>query len=846
MYNLKINNKEYTHDKNLKLMDYLREELRLTSVKNGCKQGACGACMVIVDGQAKKACVLTLEKVSGKEIITLEGIDSKEKQIYADCYAKAGAVQCGFCTPGMVISTKALLDKVKNPTDEEIRKAIRQNICRCTGYLKIIEAIKMISKSFSKEIVQDQNVKIGSNLKRVDAESKALGEAIYADDIFLEGMLHGAIRIADVPRGKLVSINIEKASALAGVRKIITHQDIPGENYQGYIFHDWPTFVEVGTEVRYIGDVLAAVAADTQEIALAAAKLIEVEIEEYEAVTDPIKALEDNSAKVHEKGNLLSKTHVERGSVKEALANSKYTVKETFLTPHTEHAFIEPESVVTYYEGEVLTVISASQSVHHDHEALTGILNLAHDKIRVKSVNIGGGFGGKEDLSIQHFSAMLTYYTKAPVKITLTRDQSLKIHPKRHLMVVKIEVGCDDMGYLTAVDAKIYADTGAYASLGTAVLERACTHAAGPYKIKNINLEGYCVYTNNPPSGAFRGFGVPQSNFARETCIDLLADKVGIDKWQIRYQNAVQPGDFLPTGGLCEDDVALKETLESVKDVYYENIDKMIGIACGHKNSGIGVGLPDFGRANLIVEKGKVVIYTSAARIGQGLATTMIQIAGEVIGDYPIEMADSDSVLTPDAGATTASRQTLFTGEATRRAAVKLKEELATTTIDKLNGKQFSGEYNGVTDSLESDAEHPRNHISYGFATQVVILDENNKVGKVIASHDVGKAINPLNVVGQIEGGVVMSLGYALTEKYKLEKGYLKSKFATLGLLKSVDIPEIESIIIEKSKSELTFGAKGIGEICSVPTAAAVASAYRKLTGKLETELPLKNTPYSK
>ena len=847
MKEFKLNGSVVQIEDDVKLIDFLREEKHLTSVKNGCKVGVCGACTVLIDGLPKRACITKGVKLEGSSVLTLEGVEKNEKKIYTDAFAAEGAVQCGFCIPGMVIAAKGLLDNNPSPTREETEKAISRNICRCTGYVKIVDAIMTASESFKsgKPVVMPAGKKVGERAVRIDAIPKARGEAKYVGDYFMDDMLHASVLRTKYPRAKVLSINTEAAEALAGVEAVMTAKDIPGEVYQGYIFKDWPTMVPVGEETRYIGDAIAIVAAETRDLAIEAMNLIEVEYEELVPVVDPFEALETDY-KIHEKGNLLSKTFVEIGSVKEAEKNSAHVVSERFFTPATEHAFLEPESALSFYDDEgVLIVYVATQSVHHDHHELLRILGLKHSELRVEAKFIGGGFGGKEDIAVQHHAALLSMKTRRPVKLTLSREDSMMVHPKRHAMFIDMSMGCDKDGMLTFAQAKITADTGAYASLGTAVLERACTHAAGPYKIKNIDLVGLCVYTNNPPAGAFRGFGVPQSNFARETLVSLLADKAGVDHWQMRYQNAVEPGDYLPGGQLVEKDTALKETLLNVKDDFYAN--EHAGIAIGHKNTGIGVGLADIGRAKIRVENGKVILLTSAARIGQGLSTAMLQILGDTINtDAELVMANSDSIFTPDAGATTASRQTMFTGEATRRAGVLLNEALETKSLTELEGIEFEGEYSGVTDKLHSGKAHPRNHVAYAYATQVVILGEDRKIKKVIAAHDIGKAINPLNVEGQIEGGVVMSLGYALTEDYVMKDGFLKSKFGTLGLWKANMIPEIDIRLIEKNADGLAYGAKGIGEISSIPTAAAVNSAYRSYDGILRTDLPLKETPYKK
>ena len=847
--NFRLNGRVVSAEKGMTLLKYLREVEKLTSVKNGCNEGVCGTCTVLIDGKAVRSCTMKVDKLQDKEVLTIEGLSELERKIYTDAFAEAGAVQCGFCTPGMVMSAKSLLNENLNPTEEDIKKAIRNNICRCTGYVKIIKAVLLAAEALreSKHIsLNTFRSNIGQNWRRVDAVQKTLGEAIYCDDIFMEDMLYVSVLRAMKPRARVLSVDTGKAAVMEGVEAVLTAQDVPGENYQGYIFKDWPTFVPVGELTRCAGDAIAAVAARTKEIADEAIRQIEVRYEELEPVTDPGRALEADAPKLHEKGNLLSRTYVKRGSPEEALASSRYVVKHTYRTAPLEHAFIEPESAVSFYDGDVLTLYVATQSVTHDHHEICRVLGLPHDKVRTVLQNVGGGFGGKEDLSVQHYAALGTYYTKKPCKYTFTREESLLCHPKRHGMELEITTGCDEQGMLTAMTAKIIADTGAYASLGTAVLERACTHACGPYSIPNVELDGYCVYTNNPPSGAFRGFGVPQPNFGSEANLDQLADLVGIDRWEIRYRNAVEPGMVLANGQICGDDVAVKETLLAVKEDYFSN--KYSGIACAMKNTGIGVGLPDIGRCRIRVKDGRVVVYSAASCIGQGLATVMIQIVSETTGidGARISFNPPDSSLCPDSGATTASRQTLFTGEACRQAALKLKAALETKALEELEGQDFEGEFSAITDPVSSTKENPVSHVAYSYATHVAVLDDEGKVAKIIAAHDIGRAINPLSLEGQVEGGVIMGLGSALREELVYEKGLVKSRFGTLGLLRATEIPEIDVRIIEKNQSELAYGAKGIGEISLIPVAAAVASAYERFDGIRRLELPLKGTPYSK
>lgn len=852
MLQFTLNGREVTVDpaqEGWNLLEYLRREANITSAKNGCSEGTCGACTVLVDGKATRACTVKMSKIQGKQVLTVEGLSEKEKEIYAWAFGTAGAVQCGFCTPGMVMSAKGLLDKNLNPSEDEIKKAIRFNICRCTGYRKIVDAILLAAKALRGEVEPEEyrgNGRLGERFVRLDAAPKVLGTAEYVDDLSLPDMLYAKVLRTPKPRILLKAIDVSEARALPGVT-VLTAEDIPGENYQGYIIHDWPTMIPVGEESRYVGDALAIVAAPTPEEAEKALELIKIEYDELEPVTDPIKALEEGAPKIHAKGNLLTTTTVQRGDVEKALAECDYVVTNTYRTPFTEHAFLEPESALAVPEGDRITVYVGTQSVHHDRATLARVLGMPEEKIRVVNKFVGGAFGGKEDASVQHHAALLAKATGKPVKLTLTREESLKVHPKRHAMIMEVTSGCDKEGKVKAMKAKIYFDTGAYASLGGPVLQRACTHATGPYYVPNIDIVGYGVYTNNPPAGAFRGFGVTQSNFALESQMDILAEKVGISPWEIRFRNALRPGDRIASNQIAADDTAIVETLLAVKEEFEKH--PYAGIACAMKNVGLGVGNPDTGRSVLVVEGGRVKAYTGAACIGQGIGTVVHQVICETTGLDPdlIDVTLADTDLTPDSGATTASRQSLFTGEAVRRAAAQLAEDLKNHSLEELEGKRYEGEYLGVTDPLNAPVEDPVTHVSYGFATQVCILNEEGKVQKFIAAHDVGRAVNPTTLEGQLEGGILMGMGYALTEDFPLEKGELKvTKFGRLGLLRATDMPEFDIKLIEPGIGKLAYSIKGVGEIASIPTASAVANAYYRFDGKRRFSLPLEDTPYRK
>ncbi|MBD7915938.1 selenium-dependent xanthine dehydrogenase [Clostridium sp. Sa3CUN1] len=849
MFSFKINGKSVSLEEDMGLLDYLRDVEQLTSVKNGCAEGACGACMVLIDGVAQRACLQKLSRLENKEVITVEGISEKERDAFAYAFGKCGAVQCGFCIPGMVISAKGLLDKNLNPTEEEIKNALKGNICRCTGYVKIMEAIKLVAEILrNNDEVPKVYCKglVGENLPRIDAEVKTLGVGKYADDLYFDGMLYGSALRTKYPRALIKSIDTSKAKALDGVYAVLTAKDVPGDRYIGHLVQDWPALIDVGEITRYLGDSLALVAAKDKKTLKEALSLIEVEYEELAPLSTPRMAMEEGAPNIHPNGNILSKQVLKRGNAEDAIKNAKYVVTETYTTPSTEHAFLEPECAVGNYEDGVLTVYTGGQGVYDELREIGKLLNLDSSKLRIKSMLVGGGFGGKEDMSVQHHAALLTYYTKKPVKVTLSRKESLIIHPKRHAMEMEFTTACDENGILTGMRARIISDTGAYASLGGPVLQRACTHAAGPYNYQNVDIEGTAVYTNNPPAGAFRGFGVTQSAFANECNINKLAELVGISPWEIRYRNAIRPGQVLPNGQIADEGTALVETLEAVKDVFDNN--EHVGISCAFKNAGVGVGIPDTGRVRIVIKDGKAIIRTSAACIGQGIGTIATQILCETTGLTPeyVGFDSPDTFTTPNSGTTTASRQTVFTGEATRLASLKLKEALNTKTLNELEGEEFYEEFCPETDPMGSDKENPVSHVAYGYATQVVVLDDNGKLIKVAAAHDIGRAINPIAVEGQIEGGVVMGLGYALTEDYPLRDSVPLARFGTLGLFRSTAIPEIESILVEKNKEDLSYGAKGVGEIVVVPTAPAVQGAYYKLDGNFRTKLPLENTFYKK
>ena len=853
-----VNGTPVTAEKNQKLIRFLRDELHLTSVKDGCSEGACGTCHVLIDGKPTKACIPQTDKLEGKNILTVEGLSDFEKAVYTYAFGEAGAVQCGFCIPGMVISAKALLDQNPDPTREETAFAIRNNICRCTGYVKIIDGILLAAKIFREGKLpeaQEQDFRIGSRVRRIDVAEKVQGYGKYPDDVYVDGMCYGGAVRSKYPRARVLYIRTKEAEELPGVVCVLTAKDIPGQQNVGHIQKDQPTLVGEGEITQYLGDAVALVCARDLETLEQAKKLVQVVYEELPAVHSPEEASAPGAPEVvmGNRGNVQAHRHVSRGNANEAIKHSKYVLHEKFETPWTEHAFLEPECCVAIpLDNGGVKLLTTDQSAHTTQHECAAMLGVDFAHCQVENMLVGGGFGGKEDMSVQHHAALIAYIARVPVKVKLSRQESILVHPKRHPMWMDFTMGCDENGIIQGVKAKVVSDTGGFASLGGPVLERACTHAAGPYHYENFEIEGHAYYTNNPPAGAFRGFGVTQTCFATETLLNEMADLVGISPWEIRLRNAIRPGEVLPNGQIVGAETGLVETLEAIKPYYDEAIKNgdPVGLACAMKNSGVGVGLPDYGRCKLVVgEDGKVHIRTGASCIGQGLGTVLVQMVVTNARLRPDEIVyERSSTLSPDSGDTSGSRQTLITGEACRRACLLLRDAMENQTLVELKGQEFYGEYYAKTNPLGSSVPNPVSHVAYGYATQMCILDKKTgKVEHMVAAHDVGKAVNPRSCEGQIEGGVVMSMGYALREQYPIDDNCKPiEKYGELGLFRAHEIPKITPIVVDKPGLDVACGAIGIGEITSIPTAPAIADAYFRFDGERRTKLPLANTPYER
>ena len=857
-------------DDRTSLMDVLREQALLISPKNGCApQGSCGCCTVLVDGRALSSCVVPARQAEGKHVVTLEGFDARERHVFAHAFAVTGGLQCGFCIPGIVVAARHLLARHPEPTRAEIREALNNHVCRCTGYVKIVDAIELAARALRGEPLPeaDWSGRIGTSLPRQDAAAFVLGDRPFVDDLRVPGMRHGALLFSAHPRARVVRIDGTAAASRPGVVRVVTAADVPGERYQGLIYRDWPLFVAEGEVTHCIGDVIAAIVADTARHAREALAHIRVEYEPLPGVFSTDAALAPGAPRVHpDHDNLLDRSVITRGDIDAALEGSAFVETRTFTTQRIEHAFLEPESCLAIagdwglgpggwleqasgprspVPGPLLSVFSQGQGVFDDRRQIASALGLDEAAVKVTLVSNGGAFGGKEDLSIQGQTALMAWLTGGPVKTTLTREESIRLHPKRHPMTLCYTVGCDRDGRLTALRARIVGDKGAFASVGTKVLERAAGHAAGPYNVPAVDIESLAVYTNNLPCGAMRGFGANQAAFAIESMLDILAERAGIDGWEIRWRNALEAGDTFCTGQVLEHAVGLKDTLQAVRDAYYGS--PRAGIACGIKNVGIGNGMPEAGQAIVDIEaEGRVVIHTGFTEMGQGFYTAMVQCLCDTTGIDPrMVRTEVDTGHPTPCGMTTASRATVLGGRAVQEAARRLKADLdAGATLASLAGRQYLGAYQaGETTALGAAAERPRTHLTYGFATQVCLLDARGRIERVVAAHDVGRVINRHMVKGQIEGAVHMGLGYALTEDLPLIEGVPESfKLRSLGLIRARDMPEVTVILVESDDPEGPFGAKGVGEIGLVPTAGAVANALARFDGVRRLSLPMKDS----
>jgi xanthine dehydrogenase molybdenum-binding subunit len=929
--NFTLNNKPVSVEAqpNEFLAEVLRYRLGMTGTKIGCNEAECGICTVIVDGQPIDSCIYPALKANGAKIETIEGLANGHLHPLQENFIKFGAVQCGFCTPGLIMQSKALLDrKAGEPVnDEEIKIALKDTYCRCTGYVSVLNAIKAASgadvslEDYLPETKHGYNV-VGEALPRADAIAKVTGAAIYTDDVSFPGMLFGATLRAMIPHALIKKIDTSKAKALPGVHAVLTHADVPGEKNHGLVIHDWPVLCY--DKVRYVGDAVAIVAADSIEIAKAALQLIEVEYEPLPIVDTAEYAHETDAPQIHNSGNLLKHIKVAKGDVEKGFAEADVVIERTYHTASTEHAFLEPECSIgrTTDDGRY-EIYVGSQIVYQDRDQVAAALGLSNDRVRIISTLIGGGFGGKEDIAGQIHVALLAKATGRPVKMLYTRHESLIFHPKRHATTIKVKFGAKKDGHIIAAKAELYGDTGAYASLGEKVLTRATTHANGPYAVVNAKSDCFAMYTNNVPAGAFRGFGVTQSAYAVEMTIDELAEQLQIDPIELRKMNALKVGSTTNTGQVLRESVGLIECIDKVTEeikrqnlaeVGLENSQSSMnpprgsrpnnlaegsrsigvshiqppqgnkarawGIAVGYKNTGLGGGANDCAGAEIeVYPSGISEIRTSSAEIGQGLPGVLAAIVAEELG-LPIEQVNvllSDTDRTPNGGPTTASRQTFVSGNAARHAAIEMRSIMSGVAAERLdvspdslkfvngrvehNGKSAS--FAEVVQWMQAESRSTKltyeytapttqplgtggdMHFAFSYAAHAALVEVDTDTGevkvlKVIAAHDIGRAINPLALEGQIDGGIVMGLGNALTEEFPHEKGIPYVQWLARYKMPSIKhTPEIKSFIVEHEASTGPFGAKGVGEISSIPITPAITNAIYNAVGVRVRRLPV-------
>ncbi len=888
-FTLTVNGQQYSVSvtPQTQLMDVLRDELHLTGTKDGCATGHCGSCMVISNGEPVRSCLIPMKRAEGANVTTIEAVADADGKLHPvqQAYVEQGATQCGFCTPGFVMATIALLEKNPNPTLQEIHDGHKWNICRCTGHNAIIRAVQQAAgQQVAPLPAVKQSLKaISQPLPRPDAVEKVTGKGIYADDLYVDGMLHVRALRSQYPHARLLKVDVSKAKALAGVVTVLTAADIPGRKDCGVHEVDWPVLCY--DKVRYVGDAIALVVAETESIAAEALKLIEVEYEPLPVVTGPKEAALPDAPILHaqvphhdpkEHGNCLKHYHLENGDVAKGFAEADVIIQREYSTQTVEHAFIEPEAGLAVPDpiGRI-TVYCGGQIPFGDRAQIAASLALPEDQIRVINCLIGGAFGGKEDVSVQIHAALAAHVTKRPVKMVLSRKESLLVHPKRHATIIKMKTGARKDGTITAHEAEIWGDGGAYASLSSHVMLRATTHAAGAYEVKNVKVDTFAMYTNNVPSGAFRGFGVTQSVFAMESQMDQLAEALGISPVEIRRKNVLNYGKQTLAGQVMHESCGLADALETVAAEMEKNPFVAVegdkrrawGVATAYKNTGFGSGAYDAAGAEVeLFANGRAAVRAGAAEIGQGLVGVLAQIVSEELG-VPYEKVDvlvADTDRTLDCAATTASRQTYVTGNAARYASKEVRkllslkaaemlgappdELLFTDGLIKNNG--HSVELTEVVRLMRREGRLPKmsyqyvapmcepyHHFAFGFGAQAVLVEVDVKTGetkvlKVIAASDVGRVINPLALQGQVEGSISMGLGMALQENFVMKDGFVQTDtLKKCNLPEMGQTPEVISFFIEHETKDGPYGGKGVGELASIPTTPAIINAIYNAAG---------------
>ncbi len=832
------------------LLAALREELDITSPKDGCSPtGQCGCCTVLVDGKAIVSCQQSLEKVAGAQITTLEGVSQQERDDFANAFAACGGLQCGFCIPGIIVRAKAQIDKKgAGLKREDMARHLGAHLCRCTGYVKILDAIETVAQKVDREILTTGG--LGVRVAKYEAEALALGDRGYIDDMRVPGMLHAALVFTKHARADVLAIDTTTALTQPGVKAVFTAADIPGELMMGIIYKDWPVMIPVGGRTSYAGDVLAIVVADTRLNARSATDFVTVNYGVLAPITDAKVAINSSDLAVwRTDSNVLSKSTYKRGDCDLAFTTSSHNVKETFNTQRIEHAFLEPESTLCVPSAENnnrhLQVYSGGQGVWDDRNDIARLLAIPNEQVTVTLITNGGAFGGKEDMSNQAHTALAAWLLDTAVKCTLTREESFLMHAKRHPIEMIYEAACDDQGILTALRVRAIGDSGAYASVGMKVLERMAGHASGPYQVANIDVEAIAARTNNPVCGAFRGFGANQAQFAMEGVLDRLAEKVGISGWEIRSRNVIKPGMVWGPGQIMDDGCLGAELcLNEIKPAYDAAVaaGKAVGLGLGLKNSGLGNGFKEISKAVVhFKHDGRIEVRHGWTEMGQGINTVVAQVAVHELGvDAALIDVIVDTTRELGFGQTTGSRGTLMGAGSVKNACDVARAANFAKGVDHV------GEYRvDWTNKLgEPGVTNPIIHSTFSYAAQMVVIDRTSqKIESVLAVHDVGRIVNPTLCEGQVEGSVHMGLGYAMTEDFPSDPVTAfptNMTLRSLGILRAKDVPKIEVKLIESAQPNSPYGIKGVGEIGLVPTAGAVATALHNLDGNWRNTLPMR------
>lgn len=888
MINFILNDKyiSVSEDESRTLLEYLRNVKCLKGTKEACGTGHCGACSVIIDGELARSCVTLLRHLSGKNVETIEHLaENGHLSIIQKSFLDVGAVQCGFCTPGMIMATKVLLSKTLTPSEEEISEGLKHNYCRCTGYVKIIEAVKLAAarmrgenpeiddfRTHEKTVIttgKNQVVppikgsSVGKSVWDVDGPMKVSGALRFCDDYEADEfgedrMLHGAFVWAPVPHARINAVDFSKVLEAPGVVRVITWQDVPGLNKIGTWTPEQPVFCK--DEVQFIGDYIALVVADNIVHARAAARLADIDYTELPGIYSITDGYAKQSFIVH--------TGRESGDVDAAKKDPDLIkIRVSKEIEPQEHACMEPVSAIGYGHGDQVTVYSCTQAPFEIRRMLSKNLNLPEDKIRVVATPLGGGFGKKCDSFLEAPAAVAGYVCQKPVKITLSRQEDLKVTTKRHGYHTDYEIGFSKDGKFQYLDCRMFSDGGPYEAESFGTIMTGCLMSGGPYIVKNVRVEGSAIRNNNLQGGAFRGYGINQAAISIETAVDMMAEKLGIDPFEIRRRNAVYPGSYSVGGELLETSMGMHDTIDlcerSLKralkeyEGQYPKGSKVLGwgVASGFKNSGVGKGIfIDDGACKLTLQKdGRLQMIVSGTDMGQGFRTAMVQIAAETM-DMPLENIDiivGDTDITIPTGESVSERQTLCDGRAVFECCEELKKKLKENPW--IPGEERKAEYYfrapecvgiGEFEKAKEKGIRYRNFPAYAYATQAVILEVDKATGhvkllKIIAAHDVGRAVNPHIIEGQMHGSCSMGQGYSLTEGYPTQNGYpVKKLYKDLGLPKIEDTPDYEIILIEDPEPLGPYGAKGISEVATVPVTPAILNAIYNAIGVRINKVP--------